>query len=53
MVKIIGQPLLKGFNYNTINLIVDFCENLLKPNIFLNNKETNQRKEEAGNAQNS
>ena len=50
MVKIIGQPLLKGFNYNTINLIVDFCENLLKPNIFLNNKETNQRKEEAGNA---
>lgn len=47
MVKIIGQPLLKGFDYNTINLVVDFCQNLLKPNIFQNNKETNLRKEKA------
>ncbi len=44
MVRIIGQPLLKNSSYNLRNLIVDFAQRLLRPNISLNYIETNRRK---------
>ena len=44
MVKIIGQPLLKGLNYNLRNMIVDFVQRLIQPNITLNKSETEERK---------
>ncbi|OQY52905.1 MAG: HD family phosphohydrolase [Desulfobacteraceae bacterium 4572_89] len=43
MVRIEGQPLLKKDNYNLSNLIVDICQQLLKPNITLNKNETEKR----------
>lgn len=47
MVRIIGQPLLKHLNYTLINLIVDFCQRLIQPNITLNRNETEERKKNA------
>lgn len=47
MVRIIGQPLLKDLNYNLANLIVDFTQRLIQPNITLNRNETEVRKEKA------
>ena len=44
MVKIIGQPLLKGLNYTLRNMIVDFIQRLIQPNITLNKSETEERK---------
>jgi len=44
MVRIVAEPLVKNLNYNEINLIVDFCQNLLQPNITLNRNETEKRK---------
>jgi len=44
MVRIVGQPLLKDMNYNLINLIVDFVQRLLSPNITLNRSETENRR---------
>jgi hypothetical protein len=49
MVRIVGEPTLKGMDYNLVNLIVDFTERLIQPNIFLNRSETEKRKEEARN----
>ncbi len=43
MVRIEGQPILKGINYNLSNLIVDLCQRLLQPNITLNKNETEKR----------
>jgi len=43
MVRIEGQPILKGVNYNLSNLIVDLCQRLLQPNITLNKNETEKR----------
>jgi putative nucleotidyltransferase with HDIG domain len=43
MVRIIGDPLLKKYNYNLINLIVDFVQQLIQPNITLNRNETEER----------
>jgi len=43
MVRIEGQPILKGVNYNLANLIVDLCQRLLQPNITLNKNETEKR----------
>ncbi|MCG8637121.1 MAG: HDIG domain-containing protein [Desulfobacterales bacterium] len=43
MVRIIGQPLLKGVNYSLSNLIVDISQRLLQPNITLNKNETEKR----------
>ena len=40
MVRIVGDPLLKGVNYNLSNLIVDLCQRLLRPNITMNRNET-------------
>ncbi len=47
MVRIIGQPLLKKVNYNLVNLIVDFSQRLIQPNISLNINETEERKKKA------
>ncbi len=47
MVRIVGQPLLKGVNYNLRNLIVDVVQRLLVPNIILNSSETEARKIQA------
>jgi len=47
MVRIIGQPLLKEVNYNLRNLIVDFIQELIQPNITLNRNETEERRKKA------
>ena len=47
MVRIIGQPILKNLNYNLRNLIVDFVQSLIQPNITLNKNETEKRKKRA------
>jgi len=49
MVRIIGQPLLKGLNYSLRNLVVDFSQQLIHPNITLNRSETEERKKQAAN----
>ena len=47
MVRIIGQPLLKKLNYNLRNMVVDFVQRLIQPNITLNRSETEERKKRA------
>ncbi|MDL1968006.1 MAG: HDIG domain-containing protein [Deltaproteobacteria bacterium] len=47
MVRVIGQPLLKDMNYNLVNLIVDFVQKIIQPNITLNSNETEERKKRA------
>ncbi len=47
MVRIIGQPLLVQHNYTLRNLIVDFAQRLIQPNITLNKNETEERKKQA------
>ncbi len=47
MVRIIGQPVLKDLNYTLRNLIVDFVQSLIQPNITLNKNETEERKKRA------
>ena len=44
MVRISGQPMLKDLDYSLRNLIVDFCQRLIQPNITLNRNETEERK---------
>jgi len=44
MVRIVGQPLVKNLNYSLINLIVDFSQRLVQPNIILNRSATEERK---------
>jgi hypothetical protein len=46
-VRSIGQPLLKDINYNLKNLIVDFVQQLIQPNVTLNRSETEERKKHA------
>ncbi len=50
MVRIIAQPLVKDLNYNLVNLIVDFSQRLIQPNITLNRSETEERKKQAAAA---
>ncbi|MBW1822692.1 MAG: hypothetical protein JRI92_13250 [Deltaproteobacteria bacterium] len=47
MVRIIGNPLLKNRRYTTKNLIVDFAQHLIVPNITLNRSETEERRKKA------
>ena len=47
MVRGVGDPLLKGMNYALLNLMVDFSQQLIQPNITLNSHETEARKEVA------
>ena len=44
MVRIVGQPLLKNHNYTLRNMIVDFTQRLIQPNITLNKSESEERK---------
>lgn len=50
MVRIIGQPILKKHNYTMRNLIVDFVQRLIQPNITLNKSETEERKKKIAEA---
>lgn len=45
MVRVIGDPLLKGLDYALLNLIVDLSQRLIKPNITFNSLETEARRE--------
>jgi len=47
MVRIVGQPFLEDMSYARLNLIVDFSQRLLQPNITLNRNETQKRRNEA------
>ncbi len=47
MVRIIGEPILKDIDYTVVNLIVDFTQRLIQPNITPNRRETEKRKNEA------
>ncbi|MBS3758247.1 MAG: HDIG domain-containing protein [Desulfobacterales bacterium] len=47
MVRIIGEPMLEGLDYSLLNLIVDFTQRLIQPNVTLNRSETQKRREEA------
>ena len=47
MVRIVGQPLLKDLDYGRLNLVVDFVQRLIQPNITLNRNETQERKNKA------
>ena len=47
MVRVVGDPLLKGMNYALLNLMVEFSQQLIQPNITLNSHETEARKEVA------
>jgi putative nucleotidyltransferase with HDIG domain len=47
MVRIVGQPQLKDLDYGLLNLVVDFVQRLIQPNITLNRSETEDRKEKA------
>ena len=47
MVRVVGDPLLKGMNYALLNLMVDFSQRLIQPNVTLNSHETEARKEVA------
>ncbi|ETR73537.1 MAG: Metal dependent phosphohydrolase [Candidatus Magnetoglobus multicellularis str. Araruama] len=45
MVWIIGQPLLKDLDYEIITLIVDLVQSLIQPNVTINKRETEARKD--------
>jgi hypothetical protein len=47
MVRVVADPLLKGFNFALKNLVVDAVQRLIQPNITLNINETEQRKLQA------
>ncbi len=47
MVRIIGDPLLNKMDYSVKNLIVDFSQRLLSPNVTLNANKTEKIKNEA------
>ena len=53
MVRIIGEPILKDIDYTVVNLIVDFTQRLIQPNITLNRSETEKRKVDAESLINS
>ncbi|MFO8112886.1 MAG: HDIG domain-containing protein [Desulfosalsimonadaceae bacterium] len=47
MVRVAGDPLLRGKDYNLVNLIVDITQRLIQPNITLNRTLTENRKQAA------
>ena len=47
MVRIVGQPLLNDLDYGLLNLVVDFVQRLIQPNVTLNRSETEERKNQA------
>ncbi len=47
MARIVGQPLLNDLDYGLLNLVVDFVQRLIQPNVTLNRSETQERKNKA------
>lgn len=47
MVRVTGDPLLRGLDYNQINLVVDITQRLIQPNITVNRTLTENRRQEA------
>ena len=47
MVRVVGDPILKGLDYALLNLIVDISQRLIQPNITFNSLETEARRETA------
>jgi hypothetical protein len=47
LVRSQGQAFLRDLDYAIANLVVDFCQRLIQPNITLNRSETEQRKTRA------
>ncbi len=47
MVRIVAAPQVKDMPYSMVNLVVDFCQRLVQPNITINRNATEQRKEQA------
>lgn len=47
MVRIVADPLFEGVDYNVRNVVVDFSQRLLQPNITLNRSETEAREKRA------
>ena len=47
MVRIVSDPFLKEIDYSLRNLIVDFSQLLIQPNITINRSETEQRRKNA------
>jgi hypothetical protein len=48
MVRTIGQPDLADLDYTLKNLVVDFVQELIQPNITLNRSETQERQNKIG-----
>ena len=48
IVRTIGQPDLKDLDYTIKNLVVDFVQELIQPNITLNRSETQERQNKVG-----
>ena len=48
MVRTIGQPDLQDLDYTLKNLVVDFTQELIQPNITLNRSETQERQNKIG-----
>jgi hypothetical protein len=48
MVRTIGQPDLQDLDYTLKNLVVDFVQELIQPNITLNRSETQERQNKIG-----
>jgi putative nucleotidyltransferase with HDIG domain len=46
MVRTIGQPYLQDLDYTLKNLVVDFVQEIIQPNITLNRNETQERENE-------
>ncbi|MDY6830411.1 MAG: HDIG domain-containing protein [Thermodesulfobacteriota bacterium] len=47
MVRVVGEPLLADVDYTVKNLIVDFAQRLITPNITLNINKTEKRRQDA------
>ncbi|MEA3231272.1 MAG: HD family phosphohydrolase, partial [Thermodesulfobacteriota bacterium] len=47
MVRIVGEAALNDMSYNLRNLVVDFTQELIQPNITLNRSETSDRRKKA------
>ena len=47
MAREIGYPMLTDYDYSVRNLIIDFAQQLIQPNITLNRSETEDRRQQA------
>lgn len=50
MVRVVGAPLMNDINYNLRNLVVEFVQQMVQPNITFNRKETEERKRKASDS---